>query len=244
MKKINYLAMMTLAVLTIGLSACNDDYWNNNDGYDSRLVGHWTSTFGNNGKGEFDLLSTEVDAYVFYDNNRGYYGFYESRGGALRWIEVDFRWVADRYNRVARVDYADGKSENLYYEFDRYGALLISRNYNMYPYIGYEAHAAGSQIVGNWRSYFEADGNQRWEIPSNKIDEYRFFDNRVGDYSYYNDNGQWVTVGFIWRMNGNGAMEARYDDGVTEQLYYSYNGSDLLISRQPTFASYIGYRRF
>lgn len=240
MKKL-YFSMTLALVAMLSLTSCNSEFWND---YDSRLLGDWTSTFAHDSKGVYDLYSGEVDAYTFYDNNRGVYGYYVSRSGHSEWIEVNFRWHADRYDRVAHIEYADGKREDIYYDFDRKGCLLISRDYGFYNYIGYERNNGNSEVVGRWQSIFEVEGNNRWNIDSKKIDAYQFYYNRTGVYSYYNNNGQWTSVDFIWSDRNRRELYIRYDDDVTETIYYDFGSDGLLLSRNSDFYSYVGYRKY
>ena len=218
MKKLYY--SITLALVALTLTSCNTDFWNDTD---SRLLGDWT----------------------FYDNDRGVYGYYINRSGHSEWVEVNFRWRADRYERIAHIEYADGKREDIYYDFDKNGCLLISRDYGFYNYIGYEIHNTNSNVIGRWQSVFEVEGNNRWNIDSNKIDNYQFYYNGTGTYSYYNNHGQWTSVGFIWSENMNRReLYIRYDDNVSETIYYDYGSDGLLFSRNSDFYSYVGYRKY
>lgn len=241
MKRINYLLLFAFVAL-LGLTSCDKEYWRD---IDNRIVGEWTSTYAHDNKGTYDLLSSEVDCYTFYDNNRGIYGYYVSRSGWSEWIEVEFRWNANRNERVAHIEYADGKYEDIFYDFDKGGNLLISRDYNFYNYIGYEYHEYNSDLVNRWQSEYEVEGNNRWQISQDKIDDYQFYYNRTGTYSYYNNSGQWTSVGFIWSENRqNREIYIRYDDGVSETVYYDFSNNYLLISRNRDFYSYVGYRYY
>lgn len=236
----NHLTLTLVALATLMLTSCTEDFWNDTD---SRLYGEWTSTYERKGGSTYDLLSYEVDCYTFNNNGRGIYGYYVTRGGSTQWYEVEFRWEARRNERTAYIRYADGQSETLYYDFDKAGNIVLSRDPNMYNYVGYEWHRYETDLAGSWQSQYEVDGNSRWNISNDKIDIYTFDHNRTGVYYYYNDKGQWTSVGFIWGESNNkrGEIYVRYDDGVSETLYYDFNNNELLISRQGNFYSYVGY---
>ena len=120
-----------LAVITLALSSCDNDYWY---GYHNHeVLGYWEADYAVDGGGSYTLYDNERDAYRFYSDGTGEYYYYDRYG---YWTRVSLRWE-DRGGRRLWVRYSDGApSEYLDYDFDRYGYLLISRD-NFDTYRGY-----------------------------------------------------------------------------------------------------------
>lgn len=130
MKKTTQLLMLLALTLTLG--ACRDD-WDRNPYRGHELVGSWEAFYYVDNFGSREIASNEVDVYEFYNNGRGNYAFYDNLG---RWTSVEFLWE-DRGRGAIFVDYADGVSEMLYYDFDNRNNLILSRDYNFNSYFGY-----------------------------------------------------------------------------------------------------------
>ena len=104
MKKIYF--MMLMASIMLSMTSC--------DGWDSPyyvddIVGSWTSEYGHDYYGDYDIWGYDVVRYDFYSNYTGRYTYYSAYGLSY----VDFDWDT-RGNRLY-IRYYDGDFESLYY---------------------------------------------------------------------------------------------------------------------------------
>ena len=126
MKKIYYFLM--LIALSLGVTSC--------DGWDSPyyvddIVGSWESSWGYDGRYEYDIMGYDVVRYDFYIDHTGRYTFYSAYG--LSYVDFDWETRGDRLF----IRYYDGDYENLYYGFDRNGYLIMSLDRHYYQYTAY-----------------------------------------------------------------------------------------------------------
>lgn len=123
MKKICIFAV--LAVLTLGLSGCEEDWY-------PGFIGEWDLIEA----GGFPVDSRYADAYDFYDNGTGVYYFVDDYGYPC---EEWFRWDADEYTIHIVFDSYYMGTAFWYYDYDRY-YLYLSDTPDMHYYYVYERH--------------------------------------------------------------------------------------------------------
>lgn len=128
MKKFYY--MLLLAVISMAISSCSE--WDSPYYYNESIVGSWESYYGYNGYGEYDLRGYDVVRYEFYGNYWGRY-YYYSRLGMLNYL--DFEWET-RGSRLY-IWYEDGDYDELYYGFNEYRYLVLSKSRHFNQYVVY-----------------------------------------------------------------------------------------------------------
>lgn len=127
---------MMLAVMAITMASCNDydsHYYYDTPPYYDDIVGGWASSFGRDAMGDFELYGTDVVYYDFYSNGTGRYTYYDTY--YLEWAYIGFDWYTRR--DLLYIDYYDGQYETLYYDFDRYGYLILATDRYFYEYVAY-----------------------------------------------------------------------------------------------------------
>lgn len=98
-------------------------------------------------------------------------------------------------------------------------------------------------LRGTWTADYAGDNTGDHPLSEDEVDQYSFYDNGSGLYSYYNDLGQWVGVRFDWRENGSGSVALWYEDGINDVLYYDFDRfGNLVLSHNPGMSPYTGYR--
>jgi len=125
--KLHYLLVTLLLAVT--LASCSDDdkypYWTD-------VLGSWESVYGVEYGTSYDLYSYDIVRYDFYGNYTGRYTYYDEYY-VLRY--VDFNW--NIYDYTLEINYYDGDWSYLYYDFDNWGYLLLSTDYNFNYYTAY-----------------------------------------------------------------------------------------------------------
>ena len=130
---------MLLALISMTFTAC--DEWNciwdtpshaphAPHFYD--LLGSWQSYRGGDEFGEYNIYGEDVVRFDFYSNFTGRFTFH-SWTGKISYI--DFEWeISGRYLYIW---YDDGDYEDLYYEINEYGELVLSTTDSFYQYTIY-----------------------------------------------------------------------------------------------------------
>jgi len=120
--------LLFAAVLSLATTSCDDEprpYWEDD------LIGSWESVYGQDAYGEYDILGYDVERYDFYRDRTGRFTYYTMYG--LSYLDFNWQLAGD----ILYIDYYDGSYESLYYDFDNWGYLILSPDYNFYNYIAY-----------------------------------------------------------------------------------------------------------
>lgn len=149
MKKFYYMLLLALVSMTVTMTSCHD--WDS-PYYVDDIVGSWTSEYGHDYHGEYDIRGYDVVSYDFYSNHTGRYTYYLYSGHGYGMPYVDyiyFEWEA-RGNRLY-INYSDGDWDYLYYGFDNYGYLILSLDSHFNEYTAYRyggMHYAPAMSMG------------------------------------------------------------------------------------------------
>ncbi len=120
--------LMVALAATVAFTSCEPD-----DGYYSYVAGTWTAEYAGDRSGEYDLGEYDIDQYSFYDNGTGIYSYYNDYH---QWVSLRFGWSDDGRNSLT-LWYEDGINDRLYYDFDRYGYLILGHDPSLNTYTGY-----------------------------------------------------------------------------------------------------------
>ena len=99
------------------------------------IVGSWISEYAINENGErFDIPAAIEVSYDFYEDQTGRWGYHPSAESIIM-DYVGLRW--EQQARRLNLWYDDGEHEELYYEINDEGYLLLSLNAQLSQYTAY-----------------------------------------------------------------------------------------------------------
>ena len=82
-----------------------------------------------------------------------------------------------------------------------------------------------SDLLGRWQLISVIEDGYEYEAESSEYEEYTFYDDGRG--AYVNAFG--TRVDFWWDERGHNKLDIRFDDGITEYLYYEFDRGDLIL---------------
>lgn len=120
--------MLLLAALSMTMFSCSN--WDS-PYYVDDIVGSWISYYGCDSYGEYDILGYDQVRFDFYRDYTGRFTYYDYYG--MYYIDFDWNTYGDRLV----IHYYDGRSEYLFYGYDRNGDLLLATDSRFYYYTAY-----------------------------------------------------------------------------------------------------------
>lgn len=100
---------------------------------------------------------------------------------------------------------------------------------------------------GNVEGVWELESDQYGYVRDLDVDKYRFNYNGTGVYGCYDSYGHWVAdIPFVWDYGWNGDGTILIDfgsNGGVYRYYYDFDGGYLMLSKDPSFRTYLAYRR-
>ena len=88
-------------------------------------------------------------------------------------------------------------------------------------------------FLGTWESYAYCDGYAEYELYDDEVVSYAFYEDGMGYYIQGN-----LRTTFEWYREGRNHLRLRHSDGLVEDLYYRFDGRDMLISNESYFDHY------
>ena len=96
-----------------------------------------------------------------------------------------------------------------------------------------------SPIVGSWETSYTDLGPIHSRHPD--FQQFYFYRSGYGEQYFYDDFGQWVSIGFTWNERGfDNSVILTYDSGERRQFYYRFYREYLELSTDPYFNTYLG----
>ena len=99
-------------------------YW-----YD--VCGCWESCYGYDGYSEYDIWGLDVVGFEFDTDLTGCYYYFSGMG----YTYIDFKW--EMYGDRILIWYIDGFYEEVYFNYDDYGFLVLSSSKYFHDYTAY-----------------------------------------------------------------------------------------------------------
>lgn len=94
-------------------------------------------------------------------------------------------------------------------------------------------------MVGSW-TLVEAGG---FPVYGMDADNYKFYRDGTGDYSYYDPFGRIIVEGFEWEITNRDRIFVYFWNGSSYNWFYDYDGNYMYFSDYPDFSVYDVYAR-